>query len=58
MLIPVEIILDAIMEVRADIPINAIHMHSGLKADLYAVREGEELRLRALQRRQQVDYGS
>lgn len=32
MLIPAEIILDNILEDRADIPINAIHMHSGLKA--------------------------
>jgi hypothetical protein len=44
MLIPVEIILDNILEDRADIPINAIHMYSGLKADLYPVREGDELR--------------
>ena len=41
----------------ADIPINAIHMHSGLNADLYPLREGDELRQSALQRRQQVDYG-
>src|SRR5215470_15123523 len=42
--IPADIILDSILEDRADIPINAIHMHSGLKADLYPVREGDELR--------------
>ena len=57
MLIPAEIILDSILEERADIPINAIHMYSGLKADLYPVREGDELRLSAFQRREQVDYG-
>lgn len=57
MLIPPEIILDAILEDRADIPINAIHMHSGLKADLYPVREGDELRQNAFRRREQVDYG-
>ena len=57
MLLPAEIILDTIMEDRADIPINAIHMHSGLKADLYPVREGDELRQSAFQRREQVDYG-
>lgn len=57
MLVPAEIILDAILEERADIPINAIHMYSGLKADLYPVRSGDELRLRAFQRRQRVDYG-
>ena len=57
MLVPAEIILDTILEDRADIPINAIHMYSGLKADLYPVRSGDELRLRAFQRRQSVDYG-
>src|ERR1041384_5346128 len=58
MLMPAEIILETIMEDRADIPINAIHMHSGLKADLYPVREGDELRQSAFQRREQVDYGA
>jgi len=57
MLLPAEIILDNILEDRADIPINAIHMYSGLKADLYPVREGDELRQSAFQRRQQVNYG-
>jgi hypothetical protein len=57
MLIPAEIILDNILEDRADIPINAIHMYSGLKADLYPMREGDELRQSAFQRREQVDYG-
>src|SRR5512142_2329958 len=57
MLLPAEIIRDTIMEDRADIPINAIHMYSGLKADLYPVREGDELRKSAFQRREQVDYG-
>lgn len=57
MLVPAEIILDTLLEDRTDIPINAIHMHSGLKADLYLVRSGDELRLSAFQRRQRVDYG-
>jgi hypothetical protein len=57
MLIPAEIILDSILEERADIPLNAIHMHSGFKADLYPVREGDELRQSAFQRRDLVDYG-
>jgi len=58
MLVPAEIILDTLLEDRADIPINAIHAHSGLKADLYPIRSGDELRRSAFQRRQQVDYGS
>jgi hypothetical protein len=57
MLVPADIILDTLLEDRADIPINAIHVHSGLKADLYLVRSGDELRLSAFQRRQHIDYG-
>lgn len=57
MLIPAEIILDSILEEQADIPLNAIHMYSGLKVDLYPVREGDELRQSAFQRRERVDYG-
>ncbi|HXQ35374.1 MAG TPA: hypothetical protein VN843_15255 [Anaerolineales bacterium] len=57
MLIPAEIILDAILEDRADIPINAIHIYSGFKADLYPVRQGDELRLSAFRRRELADYG-
>ena len=57
MLVPADIILDAMMEERADIPLNAIHMYSGLKADLYLMREGDALRQSAFQRRVKVDYG-
>jgi len=57
MLVPADIILDALMEVRADIPLNAIHMYSGLKADLYLMRDGDELRESAFQRRLLVNYG-
>jgi hypothetical protein len=57
MLVPAEVILDTLLEDRADIPVNAIHMYSGLKADLYLVRSGDELRSSAFQRRQHVDYG-
>lgn len=57
MLVPADIMLDTMMEDRADIPINAIHMYTGLKADLYLVRQGDELRQSAFQRRRRVDYG-
>ena len=57
MLVPADIILDTMMEDRADIPLNAIHMHSGLTADLYLMRDGDELRESAFQRRLLVDYG-
>jgi hypothetical protein len=58
MLVPADIILDNILETRADIPINAIHKHSGYKADLYPLREGDELRASALERRQKLDLGA
>lgn len=57
MLVPAEIILDNILETRADLPINAIHMYSGFKADLYPVRVGDELRQSAFARRQKIDMG-
>jgi hypothetical protein len=57
MLVPKEIILDNILEDQADPPINAIHMHSGYKADLYPLREGDELRTSAFERRQKIDLG-
>jgi len=58
MLVPEEIILDNILEDRVDLPINAIHMYSGYKADLYPVRDGDELRASAFNRRQKVDLGA
>jgi hypothetical protein len=57
MLVPAEIMLNTMMEDRADIPINAIHMYTGFKADLYLMREGDQLRQSAFQRRRRVDYG-
>jgi hypothetical protein len=57
MLVPVDIIMDNILETRVDLPINAIHMYSGYKADLYPLREGDELRASALERRLKIDLG-
>ncbi len=57
MLVPADVILDNILETRADIPINAIHIQSGYKADLYPLREGDELRASAFERRQKIDLG-
>jgi hypothetical protein len=57
MLVPADIILDTMMDDRADIPLNAIHMYSGFKADLYLMRAGDKLRQSAFERRVKVDYG-
>jgi hypothetical protein len=55
--VPPEIILDALLENRTDLPVNVIHMYSGLKADLFPVRAEDELRQLAFRRRQAVDFG-
>ena len=57
MLVPAEIILNHLLDDRADVPINAIHIHSGYKADIYLLREGDTLRKEAFQRRKLVDLG-
>lgn len=57
MLVPAEIILDALLETRADHPLSAIHMFSGYKADLYLLRQGDSLRESAFQRRVLIDLG-
>jgi hypothetical protein len=57
MLVPAAIIQDALIEERADLPVNAIHLETGYKADLYLLRPGDDLRKLALARRVQVDFG-
>jgi hypothetical protein len=57
MLVSTEIILDALIEEQADVPINAIHMYSGFKADLYILHAHDELRQSAFRRRALVDFG-
>lgn len=57
MLLPADIILDNLLDDRADIPLNAIHVHSGYKADIYLLRAGDTLREQAFQRRKLVDLG-
>lgn len=57
MLVPVDIMLDLLIEDRADLPINAIHMASGYKAEMFLFKPGDALREAGLQRRQLVDLG-
>jgi len=57
MLVTADIILNHILDDRADIPINAIHSNSGYKADIYLLREGDSLREEAFRRRKLVDLG-
>jgi hypothetical protein len=57
MLVPPEMITEIIAEDRADLAINAIHGHSGYKAELFPVREDDELRKKAFARRRKLDFG-
>jgi len=55
--LPPDIIMENLDETRGDLPINAIHGMSGYKAEMFLVREGDELRKAAFQRRVKVDFG-
>ncbi|NOX61407.1 MAG: hypothetical protein GXP42_05605 [Chloroflexi bacterium] len=57
MLVPVEVIVDLVIEQRGDLPINAIHMPTGYKAELFILRPGDEFRRIALSRRRLVHAG-
>jgi hypothetical protein len=56
--LPTDIIMENLYETRGDLPINAIHGASGFKAEMYLMREDDELRKTAFQRRVRVDFGS
>ena len=56
--LPPDIILENLHETRIDLPINAIHGASGYKAEMFLMREDDELRTTAFQRRVKIDFGS
>lgn len=55
--LPPDIIMENFFETRGDLPINAIHGASGYKAEMFLVREEDELRKAAFQRRVKIDFG-
>lgn len=57
MLVPADIILDLYLETRADLPVNAIHLGTGYKAELFLLRPGDVYRETAFRRRRLVDLG-
>ena len=57
MLVPPDILLDLVLQPEGDLPVNAIHLDSGYKAELFVLREGDAFRSAALGRRQLVDLG-
>ncbi len=54
MLVPYDIIID-LMIAPGDLPINAIHLHSAYKAELFLLKEGDAFRRSSLARRRLVD---
>ena len=56
MLVPVEVMLDLFLS-PADLPINAIHLPTGYKLEIFLLRPDDALRASALQRRMLVDFG-
>jgi len=57
MLVPADIIYNLWAETRADLPVNAIHLYTGYKAELFLLRPGDDLRRAAFSRRRLVDLG-
>lgn len=57
MLVPLDIIMDLYMQEENDLPINAIHLYAGHKAELFLLRPDDELRMTALLRRRLADFG-
>jgi len=57
MLVPIDIMIDLTIEDRADLPINAIHMFTGYKAEFFLLKPGDVFRVSNLARRRLVDLG-
>lgn len=57
MLVPPEVICDVILEERADLAIDAIHLDTGYKVEIFPMRPHDDLRRLALARRRRVDLG-
>jgi hypothetical protein len=55
MLVPPDILVDLLIQPEGDLPVNAIHLDAGYKAELFLLRSGDDFRLSALERRQLVD---
>lgn len=57
MLVPPEIILDLLLMPEGDLPINAMHLESPNKAELFLLRDNDNYRRISLTRRRLVDLG-
>lgn len=57
MLVPFDVILDLLLMEHGDLPINAVHLYTGFKAELFLLRAGDDFRATALLRRRLVNLG-
>lgn len=57
MLVPPDVIVDLLLQPEGDLPVSAIHLYSGNKADIYLLRAGDEFRRASLAHRRRVDLG-
>jgi len=57
MLVPADIIINLWLQEGSDLPINAIHLYAGFKAEIFLVRPGDAFRATAFARRRRVDLG-
>ncbi|MEM7531917.1 MAG: hypothetical protein AAF639_07070 [Chloroflexota bacterium] len=57
MLVPPEVIIDLLIQPEGDLPINAIHLDTGFKAEFFLLREGDIYRETSLTRRRLVNWG-
>lgn len=55
MLVPPEILLELLIQPEGDLPVNAIHLDSGYKAELFLLRPDDAFRAVGLARRRLVD---
>ena len=55
MLVPPDILVDLLIQPEGDLPVNAIHLDAGYKAEIFLLRLNDTFRLSALQRRRLVD---
>jgi len=56
MLVPPDIIIDLLIQ-PGDLPVNAIHLDTGYKAEMFLLKAGDAYREVTLSRRKQVDLG-
>ena len=57
-LIPPDLILERFFDPQGDIPLSGAHLHSGQRADIFLLQEGDPLRVSALARKRLIDLGS